>query len=98
MKDQVQELPALLRRLRKQHQKSVVRTQALLKEQKQTQQQICRLMRDQPRTVPDLAQATGLPGHEVLWHITALRKYGQVVETGQAGAYYLYQTTKEASQ
>ncbi|MCL5097354.1 MAG: hypothetical protein M1608_07475 [Candidatus Omnitrophica bacterium] len=97
MNDQVKARAAVLKHLREQHRESVARTQAWLREQMRIQQQIRQAIREQPRTVPEVARAIGLAGHEVLWHITALRKYGEVVETGMRGAYYLYQTTKEAA-
>jgi hypothetical protein len=44
-------------------------------------------------TVPALAAATGLPTRDVLWHVAAMRKYGQLVEDGQDGDYCLYRLT-----
>ena len=97
MNDTTAQQAALLKRLRQKRGETVAVPQGFLKEQKRIHREICRALREQPRTVPEVAGATNLPAHEVLWHITALRKYGQVVETGQAGDYYLYQTTKGTS-
>ena len=85
----------MLKRLRDVHRDTVEQTQALLKAQKKIQQQICQVMREQPRTVPEVVQVTGMTGYEVLWHITAMKKYGLVVETGMCGDYYLYQKVEE---
>jgi predicted transcriptional regulator len=85
----------MLKRLRDIHRDTVEQTQASLKTQKKIQQQICQVIREQARTVPEVAQATGLTGHEVLWHITAMKKYGLIVETGMCGDYYLYQKVEE---
>ena len=85
----------MLKRLREEHQETVTRTQALLKEQKATRRQICKPMREAPRAVPELAELTGIPAGEVLWHVTAMKKYGLVVETGMCGEYYLYQMTED---
>lgn len=41
-------------------------------------------------TVPQIAKQTGLPAHEVLWHVTAMKKYGEVREVGQDGDYVRY--------
>jgi len=87
---------ALLKRLREQHKDTVERTQALLKEQKATRRSICQVMRGTPKTVPEVAEATGLPAHDVLWHIIAMKKYDQVVEADMCGEYYLYQVVKES--
>jgi len=85
----------LLKRLRGQHKDTVERTQALLKEHKKIQQQINQMIRTEAHTVPEIALQCGLPSQDVLWHVTALKKYGQVVETGMSGEYYLYQLTQE---
>lgn len=43
-----------------------------------------------PATVPALATAVSLPTHEVLWHLTAMRKYGLVSEAGEEEGYPQY--------
>jgi predicted transcriptional regulator len=53
-------------------------------------------VRDKPKTVPEMAELIGLPSHEVLWHVAALKKYGILEEAGACGMYYLYQPTEEA--
>ena len=84
----------LLKRLREEHKDSVKRTQTLLKEQKGTQQRICQSTREAPKTVPEIAELTGLPAHEVLWHVAAMKKYSRIRETGICGEYYLYQAVE----
>jgi len=86
----------MLKRLREYHKDTIARTQALLKEQKAVRRQICHAMRDAPRTVPEVAEASGLPADQVLWHITAMRKYDLVVEAGMCGEYYTYQLVQES--
>jgi predicted transcriptional regulator len=83
-----------LKKLREEHQETVAATQALLKEQQAVRREICRHMREEPRAIPELAEMAQLPTGEVLWHVTAMKKYGLVVETGMCGEYYLYQLTK----
>ena len=85
----------MLKKLREQHAESVARTQALYKEQRAIQQEICKVTRDTPKTVPDVAKATGLPSHVVLWHLTAMKKYGIVAESGMCGDYPLYRKVEE---
>ncbi len=82
-----------LKKLREEHKETVTRSQALLKEQKAVRREICKHIRDESKAVPELASLTGLPASEVLWHITAMRKYGLVFEDGMCGEYYLYQHT-----
>ena len=43
-----------------------------------------------PVTVPALATACGLAAREVLWHVAAMRKYGELVEDVQDGDYFTY--------
>jgi predicted Rossmann fold nucleotide-binding protein DprA/Smf involved in DNA uptake len=81
----------ILKQLRTKHAASVERTQALLKQQKKMQQELLAALRDKPKTVPELAVATGLPSDRVLWFMAALRKYGVVVENGMSGDYPVYE-------
>lgn len=41
-------------------------------------------------TVPKIAAELSFPADEVLWHLTAMRKYGQAAEVGEDGDYVLY--------
>ncbi len=84
----------LLKQLRDEHHETVAQVQALLKEQRDVRRKICQAMRDEPQTVPEIAQGAGLPTEQVLWHIIAMKKYNLVIETGPSGEYYLYQQAK----
>ncbi len=94
-KEEAKKRGIMLKRLRQEHKETVTRTQALLKEQKAIRRQICKPMREAPRAVPELAEITDLPADQVLWHVTAMKKYGLVVETGMCGEYYLYQMAED---
>jgi predicted Rossmann fold nucleotide-binding protein DprA/Smf involved in DNA uptake len=85
----------VLKRLRAKHAASVERAQALLKEQKRMQKDLCALLREKPRTVPEVAEATGIPADKVLWFLAAMRKYGIVTEAGMCGDYPLYAEAEE---
>ncbi len=85
----------MLKQLREAHAGSVQRTQALLKEQKRIQQEICKVIRDTPKSVPEIAEAIGVPANEVLWYVASYKKYGIVVETGMCSDYPLYQKAEE---
>lgn len=91
----VKERTAQLKRLRDVHQASVERTKALLKDQQAIRRQLCQQLRTGPKIVPELATATSLPSHEVLWHITAMKKFDRVKEVGQCGEYYQYALVEE---
>jgi predicted Rossmann fold nucleotide-binding protein DprA/Smf involved in DNA uptake len=84
-----------LKQLRDEHRATVEQVQVQLKTQKDIRRQIAQAMGDEPKTVPEIAAASGLPAEQVLWHIIALKKYNLVIETGQSDDYYLYQQVKE---
>lgn len=85
----------MLKRLREQHAATVERTQALLREQKRVQQEICKILRDTPKTVPDVAAALNMPANEVLWYMASFKKYGLIVEKGMCADYPLYVKAEE---
>lgn len=89
---------AMLADLRKERREKVEQAQALLKEQQAARKTLSRVLQGEPRSIPDIAVATNLPPHEVLWHITAMKKYGEVIEDGMDDdfTYYLYRLAKEA--
>lgn len=91
----IQSRGEMLKELRKEHAKTVKRTQELLREQKHIQNEICKLLRDNPMTVPDVAEKLGMPSKEVLWYMASFKKYGLIVENGMCGDYPLYQKTEE---
>ncbi len=47
-------------------------------------------------TVPELARQTGLPLDQVLWHVTAMRKYGTAQEAGPEGDYVKYEFIEQS--
>jgi hypothetical protein len=56
---------------------------------------IQKFLEAQPATVPQIAAALHLPADETLWHVTGMRKYGKVVESGEDGDYPLYALLKQ---
>jgi predicted transcriptional regulator len=96
-KDQVRQRTQMLVDLRKQRAEPVKIAQELLKNQQSIRKTLERAMQGAPRSVPQLATQTGLSTHVVLWHVTAMKKYGLVEEMGldESGDYYLYQLSEE---
>ncbi|RPJ77754.1 MAG: hypothetical protein EHM13_15560 [Acidobacteria bacterium] len=43
-----------------------------------------------PLTVPQIAEACQLPPPRTVWHVMAMRRYGEIVEVGESGDYPLY--------
>lgn len=87
---------ALLKQMREDHADTVKRTQELMKEQRAIRKKIYAATQEEPKTVPEIAAITGLPTTEVLWHITAMKKYDLIHEIGMDGEYYQYQQIKES--
>jgi len=52
---------------------------------------IKKALKDAPMTVPRIAEATGFEPRDVLWSLTAMRKYGSAVEAGTDGDYPTYE-------
>ena len=85
----------LLKELREKHKETVARTQERLKSQKKIYKEISHIIKDNPKTVPEIAEEINIPPHIVLWNLTALKKYGVVSESGMSGDYYLYSNAEE---
>lgn len=64
--------------------------QAKLKEQVKIVNELTRLLKEGPQTVPALSAASGLPTQTVFWHLMTLKKYGKVVDADQDGDYFQY--------
>ena len=69
--------------------------QAHLKEARQARKAIIEALEHGSATVPELAAATGRPADVVLWHLTAMRKYGGVREADADGDYMGYARAEE---
>ena len=65
-----------------------------LKEYYKEQQRVRKLLREAlksgAKTVPELAQATGLGKPSTLWHVMAMRRYGAVIECAERNGYPIY--------
>ena len=64
---------------------------------RQERKQISGVLKKGPATVPELAQHTDMPTDQVLWHVTAMKKYGTVRELGPDGDYVKYEFVDENS-
>jgi predicted transcriptional regulator len=85
-----QELKELLKRLRAERPAIVEAATARSSARRTARKAIKAELDKGPATVPALATACSLPSADVLWHVAAMRKYGQLVEDGQDGDYCLY--------
>ena len=62
----------------------------LTRRQAAIRKQLTQALQAGPKTVPDLAAASGFPTHEVFWHLMAMKKYGQIVEGEERDGYFEY--------
>lgn len=69
----------------------VMRDEMLMKEK------IASLLREEPRTIPEVAEALRCPAREVTLWVMALQRYGSLEELPKAKAddYYRYKTARE---
>ncbi len=61
------------------------------RQQSAIRKRITEALRNESRTVPELARELDQPSHEVLWHLMGMKKYGKVVEAEQVDGYFKYQ-------
>ena len=79
-----------MKKLRQSRKPIIKATSARVKENKKTIKAIKEQLRDEARTVPEIAEATGLGSAEVLWFIATLKKYGEILEGDKDGSYFRY--------
>lgn len=72
----------VLKQLREEHADTVQRTQALLKEQNAIRKKIREALGEESKTVTQVANIVDMPTHEVMWHISSMKKFDLVAEDG----------------
>ncbi|WP_448383244.1 winged helix-turn-helix domain-containing protein [Desulfosoma sp.] len=87
----------VLKRMRLVRKDTVQRVAAEVKAQKKIVAALTGALRAGAKTVPEMAEATGLPAHEVLWWTASLKKYGLVMEAEKQGAYFAYRLAEKPS-
>jgi hypothetical protein len=60
------------------------------KEQQRVRKALCEALRGGAKTVPEVAQACSIDKQAALWHLMAMRRYGEVVEVSEKNGYPLY--------
>lgn len=85
---------AVLKERRAENPEGVARAQALMKEQKKMEKLILDTIRDEAKTVPQIAAEINVPAHEVLWYVTVYKKYEMVIEDGMDMDYFTYKVAE----
>jgi hypothetical protein len=79
-----------LKELRENRKATVGRAREAIKRQNQIIRAIKEQIGQEARSVPEIASALGKESAEVLLFVSALRKYGEVVEAAKDGDYFTY--------
>ena len=79
-----------MKKLRESRKPIIKATSARVKENRKAVKAIKEQLQDEARTVPEIAEATGLASAEVLWFIATLKKYGEILEGDKDGGYFRY--------
>jgi hypothetical protein len=71
----------------------------VLRDEMVMKDKIVDLLREEPKTIPEIAEALGYPSHEVLLWVMALWRYGTVVEVEKKRTeeYFQYRLSPEHS-
>ena len=81
---------AARRALKQERREIIQRTTRLAKHQNACVRHITAALSAGPRTIPEIAEATGIPTSEVLCFVMTLKKYGSVEEGSKVDRYYRY--------
>jgi DNA invertase Pin-like site-specific DNA recombinase len=83
-----------MKKLRRSRSEWIKKASAAVKSQKKLLKSIKEQLAKGAGTIPEIADATGISSHEVLWLMAALKKYGQIVEAEKDGSYFRYALTE----
>lgn len=72
----------------------------VIREEHLMRRRILAVLKDGPRTIPEIAQTLGCPTHEVVTWVMGMRKYGQLSEIKEPTdeGFYLYQAVQEGEE
>jgi hypothetical protein len=79
-----------MKKLRDSREAFIQKAFARMKSQKRAIGAIKDQLKQEARTIPEIAAATGASAAETLWYVAALKKYGFVREVEKDGSYFKY--------
>ena len=79
-----------MKQLRGDRKEWITMATTMVKEQRKEQKAIKKHLENQPASVPEIAEVTGIPSDKVLWYLATLKKYGDIVEGEKDGSYFRY--------
>jgi len=87
-----------MKELRKTRKDQIKKTSALVRAQKEHLKAIKNQLEQGPKTVPEISASIDLPTDKVLWFMSAMKKFGEIVEAGKDGGFYRYALVKGESE
>ena len=66
------------------------RLKEYFKEQQRIRKVLRRALESGPMTIPELATACTLASPVVMWHVMAMRRYGELIEGDEKNGYMVY--------
>ncbi|HTY24359.1 MAG TPA: hypothetical protein VMC85_14585 [Desulfomonilaceae bacterium] len=90
-----QEKREKLKELREARKETIHAVRERMKQNRVIRKKLTETLSLAPKTVPEIAQETGIFSHQVLWHLTSMKKYGKVAEGEQSGDYFQYVLLEE---
>lgn len=81
----------VLKQLRKERKSFIDRARQAVKEQNTLTKAIKTELAKEARTIPEIARALKMKTATVLMFVSALRKYGEIIEGPKDGDYFKYQ-------
>lgn len=79
-----------LNQLREIHKIRIEHAREVIKTRNRDIKKIKEMLKDSPKTVPEIAAGTKMPSSQVLLYISGLRKYGMVREDEKVDNYFRY--------
>lgn len=67
-----------------------------VKDQNKTRKAIKESLKGGAKTIPQISGDTGLESDKVVWHIMAMKRYGDILEADRSGDYFKYELVKGA--
>ncbi|OYT35566.1 hypothetical protein B6U96_10355 [Archaeoglobales archaeon ex4484_92] len=65
------------------------------REQRKIIKKISELLKEGPKTIPEISKESGMPPNVVTWYVMTLFKYGKIVPDEEVDGYYKYRLTEE---
>ena len=85
-----------MKKMRNDRKEWITKASTIVKEQRKERKAIKEHLENQPTTVPEISEATGIPSDKVLWYLATFKKYGEVIEGEKDGGYFRYVLTESA--